>query len=132
MRSPCFTNGGTPWLAVNPNYTTINAAAELADPNSIFHFTRRAIALHHAHAAFVYGDYTDLDPEHPQIYAYTRSLGDESFLVVLNLSREPITYRLPQAMKAGTLGLANLPQTTEHDTGELHLAGWEARVYRLH
>ena len=29
---------GTPWIAVNPNYTEINAKAETADPNSVFHY----------------------------------------------------------------------------------------------
>ena len=27
---------GTPWLGVNPNYTRINAAQALAEPDSIF------------------------------------------------------------------------------------------------
>ena len=32
-------------------------------------YTQQAIALHHAHLAFVYGDYKDLDPDHEQVYA---------------------------------------------------------------
>ena len=39
-----FTTGAAkPWLAVNPNYTTVNAAEELADPNSVYHYTQRVI-----------------------------------------------------------------------------------------
>ena len=42
--------------------------------NSVCSYTQRAIALHHAHPAFVYGDYKDLDPTNTQVYAYTRTL----------------------------------------------------------
>ena len=68
------TAAAKPWLAVNPNYTSINATQELTDPNSVYHYTQRAIGLHHAHLAFVYGDYQDLDPGNTQVYAFTRTL----------------------------------------------------------
>jgi len=32
-----FTKGRS-WLAVNPNYTEINAAMQLDDPDSVFHY----------------------------------------------------------------------------------------------
>ena len=38
---------GTPWIAVNPNHTTINAAAARADDRSVFHHYRRLIELRH-------------------------------------------------------------------------------------
>ena len=122
-----------PWLAVNPNYTAINAAQELADPDSVYNYTRRAIALHRAHKALVYGEYADLDPAHTQVYAYTRTLGQERFLVVLNFGRAPVAYTLPGGVKAGALVLGNLPHvpgSEEHAT-ELNLRPWEARVYRF-
>ena len=124
------TTAATPWLAVNPNYTTINAAAELADPNSVYHFTAQAIALHHANPALVYGNYLDLDPGNAQIYAYTRTLGAARFLIVLNFSTIPTEYVLPGGIAAGTLALGNLavPPT---ETTTLHLRPWEARIYRF-
>jgi oligo-1,6-glucosidase len=128
------TPSAKPWLAVNPNCTTINAAEEEANPNSVYHYTLRAIALHHAHQAFVYGDYQDLDPTNTQVYAYTRSLAvpgkpAERFLVVLNFGEKPVEYALPDGMKAGKLLLANLPGTVEAGTAKLHLGAWEARAY---
>ena len=68
------TAAAKPWLGVNPNYKEINAAKEQTDSDSTLQYTGRAIALHHAHPAFVYGDYKDLDPESEQVYAYTRTL----------------------------------------------------------
>ena len=128
------TAAAKPWLPVNPNYTQINAASELTDPASDFHYTQRAIAMHRAHLAFAYGDYQDLDPANSQVYAYTRTLmvpgkPAENFLVVLNFGEKPVEYTLPEGMKAGKLLLANVPGTTEADSATLHLGAWDARIY---
>ena len=47
------------------------------------------IALRAKSPALIYGDYKDLDPTNPNIFAYTRTLGDEKYLVVLNFSAAP-------------------------------------------
>jgi oligo-1,6-glucosidase len=125
-----FTSAPKPWLAENPNYTEINAVAQVADPDSIYNYTSKLIALRHAHQAFVYGDYKDLDPDNKSIFAYTRTLGTERYLVVLNFSATPIVYTLPGALKAESLILSNLA-TSEHNTSTLHLGGWDARIYKM-
>ena len=79
---------GTPWIAVNPNHTTINAAAARADDRSVFHHYRRLIELRHTSPVVVDGDFTMLLPEHPHVYAFTRSLGGETLLVAANVSGE--------------------------------------------
>jgi oligo-1,6-glucosidase len=129
-----FTTAPKPWLAENPNYKDINAAQELADPNSVYHYTQRMIALRHRTPALVYGEYQDLDPANPQIFIYTRTLPDskgkpaEHYLVVLNMSKAPLTYTLPSGMSSGKLILAN-STTTETGT-TLHLTPWESRIYK--
>jgi oligo-1,6-glucosidase len=123
------TASAKPWLAVNPNYTTINAAQETADPNSVYNYTRQLIALRAKTAAFVYGDFKDLDPNHPQIFLYTRSLNGDQYLVIHNFSSRPIEYTLPDNLKAGTLLLANYP-SHENSSTILHLKGWESRIYK--
>jgi oligo-1,6-glucosidase len=125
-----FTTAPKAWLVENPNYTQINAAAELEDPYSVYNYTRAAIAFRHAHPALVYGDYKDLDPDNKSVFAYVRTLGPERYLVVLNFGAAPVAYTLPGGLKAGALMLTNQP-SSEHDTGSLHLAGWDARVYKL-
>ena len=67
------------------------------------------------------------------MYAYTRTLGSEKLLVVLNFGRAPQVYTLPRGVKAGSLVLGNLPNvpgSEEHAT-ELTLRPWEARIYRF-
>ena len=71
-----FTSG-TPWLQVNKNYKTINAAAQVNDPDSVFAYYKKLIALRHTNEVMVNGVYDVLIPDHPQIYAYTRTLGDK-------------------------------------------------------
>jgi len=124
-----------PWLAVNPNFPEINAAREESDPDSVLRYTQKAIALHHDHLALVYGNYRDLDPSHPQVFAYTRTIThvpdkpDERFLVVLNFSPRPVEYTLPAGVAAGKLLLANIPGTAEDGGTTLKLEPWDARVY---
>ena len=93
-----FTKGRS-WLAVNPNYTEINAAMQLDDPNSVFHYHRRLIALRRQTPALVHGAYLDIDPEHEQIFAYTRTLADKRYLVVLNFGTGPLEYQLAGGLR---------------------------------
>ena len=124
-----FTTGSHPWLAVNPNYTTINAAAETSDPNSVLNYTRQLIKLRAENKAFVYGDYKDLDPAHPQLFVYTRTLDGDTYLVVHNVASKPIEYTLPEHRVAGTLLLANYPGSEGSSTVPTSEA-WESRIYK--
>jgi len=121
---------GRPWLPVNPNTDRINARQALSDPGSIYHYYARLIALRRAALPLVYGDYKDLDPDHPTVFAYTRTLGLEGNLVVLNVSREVVPYRLAGGIEPGRMLLGNLDDGG--DSGAtLTLRPWEARLYRL-
>jgi oligo-1,6-glucosidase len=125
-----FTTAPKAWLAVNPNYKEINARKALADQNSVYSYFKKLIELRKKTPALVYGDYKDLDPEHPSVFAYTRTLGAEKVLVVLNLSKENIAYTLPEGLNAGHLALSNLNGKEENVT-TVNLKGWEARVYKV-
>ena len=124
-----FTAGPKPWLAVNPNFKEINAQQELADPKSIYHYYAEMTKFRAKTPALVYGDYEDLDPKNPKIFTYTRSLGTEKYLIVLNFSEDEISYTLPHDLKAGKLQLSNLGSKEER-AAVLRLKGWEARIYK--
>jgi oligo-1,6-glucosidase len=125
-----FTTGNHPWLAVNPNYVQINAAQEESDPASVLNYVRALIALRAHTQAFVYGDFEDLDPQHPHVFAYTRTLGDEKYLVVENFSSTPIAYTLPHHLTAGKLLLSDIPTSDQANARTLNLAPWESRIYK--
>jgi len=125
-----FTTGSHPWLAVNPNYKQINAAQEESDPTSVLNYMRALIALRAHTLAFVYGDFEDLDPQHPQIFTYTRTLGSEKYLIVENFSSSTVAYTLPNGLKAANLLLADIPGSHESNVSTLNLAPWESRIYK--
>jgi oligo-1,6-glucosidase len=125
-----FTTGTHPWLAVNANYKQINAAQEESDPSSVLNYVRTLIKLRAHTLAFVYGDFEDLDPQHAHVFAYTRTLGNEKYLVVENFSSSPVTYTLPNGLKAATLLLSDIPSSQEANASTLNLAPWESRIYR--
>ncbi|HEY4390390.1 MAG TPA: alpha-glucosidase [Paenibacillus sp.] len=124
---------GTPWLVVNPNYKQINAEEAVADPDSIFHYYRRLIELRKQHEVLVYGKYELLLEDHKHIYAYTRTLGDERLLVILNFFADPVTFELPKSVTYRSYerltGNYELPEGTRLE--QMELRPYEAQVLRL-
>jgi oligo-1,6-glucosidase len=125
-----FTTAAKPWLAVNPNYKDINASQSVADPNSIYNYFKRIIELRKRTPALVYGDYRDLDPQSSSVFAYTRVLGADKYLVVINLTKNALAYPLPEGLKAHQLALSNMNSKEENVT-VVNLKGWEARINKL-
>jgi oligo-1,6-glucosidase len=100
----------SPWIAPNPNYPQINAADQRDDPDSVFAYYRALIGLRHREPVVADGTFELVLREHPQIFAYTRTLGDRRLLVLVNLTGEPAEYDLPGAHEwaEAELVLANL------------------------
>ncbi|SHL87758.1 glycoside hydrolase family 13 protein [Flavobacterium xinjiangense] len=85
---------GTPWLKINPNYKTVNAEAQEKDQNSTLNYFRKLVKLRKQEPAFVYGNYTLLDKENPNVYAYKRELNGKKFIVLLNFSDTDANYNI--------------------------------------
>lgn len=77
---------GTPWIAVNPNYTEINAKEQVGREDSVFNYYKKLIALRKKYEIIVYGDYKLLFPEDEELFVYERSLEGKKLLVVCNFS----------------------------------------------
>lgn len=126
-----FSTGDHTWQPVNPNYTELNAAAQVGDTASVYRYLAKLIAMRAAAPAFIYGDYVDLDPAHEQVFAYIRTLDTAKYLVLLNVSRQPLAYTLPQGTVAGSLAMGNYRESSEAPTAAtLQLRPWEARIYK--
>lgn len=121
-----FTSG-TPWLQVNKNYKTINAAAQVNDPDSVFAYYKKLIALRHTNEVMVDGVYDVLIPDHPQIYAYTRTLGDKQLLVLCNDSDTNVA--IPAELQEKIHAAKNILIQNYKDTDESTLRPYEAVVY---
>jgi oligo-1,6-glucosidase len=86
---------GEPWLPVNPNHVEINAEAERANPDSVFHHYRRVIALRHSLPVVADGDFTMLLEDDPRVYAFVRALDGVELLVLGNFSGDEVIVSLP-------------------------------------
>ena len=119
---------GTPWLPATANKDEINAAAAVADPDSVFHHFRKLIELRHDNPVVVEGRFDLLLPDHEQVWAFTRTLGDDSLLVLANCSSETVTVApddVPDVVAAKVL------LATHDETDGLDLQPWESRIYAL-
>jgi oligo-1,6-glucosidase len=118
---------GTPWLPVNPDHVTVNAAAQVDDPDSVLAHYKRLIALRHEEPAVALGDFTMLLAADPRVYAFTRRYGRTELLVLCNVSGAPAELKLddpgPWASAALLLGTHGTPGTGT-------LQPWESRVLR--
>ncbi|HEV8568554.1 MAG TPA: alpha-glucosidase [Actinoplanes sp.] len=120
---------GTPWLPVNPNHVEINAAAAVADPDSVYHYYRKLIQLRHDEPAVVDGDFTMLLRHDEQLYAFTRRLGATELLVIGNFSAEPARADIDDAA-AWTSAELLLTNAATPPSEDLVLGPWQAVVYR--
>lgn len=123
---------GTPWLAVNPNYQTINVEAQEEDPDSILNFYKEMIALRKSEEIFVYGTYDLVFEDHKDIYAYTRTLGEKRVLILCNLTNEQTSINLDEiTVSTDQLLLSNIPVEEHESIQELTLKPFESRIYSL-
>ncbi|MCK6073759.1 alpha,alpha-phosphotrehalase [Paenibacillus silvae] len=89
---------GTPWLKVDERYPFINVKDQMADPNSVYHHYRKLITLRKEIDVLTDGLYERLDDAHPEVFAYARTNGKESLIVVSNFRKQDTVFRLPDAV----------------------------------
>ncbi|WP_117233024.1 glycoside hydrolase family 13 protein [Vibrio maerlii] len=84
---------GSPWLALNDNTQTVNAAQALDDQGSVFYHYQALIALRKSEQygkAMTYGKHELLFAEDSELYAYTRQFEGKTLLVLANFSDQAI------------------------------------------
>lgn len=124
-----FTNG-KPWLRVNPNYKTINAAAEQEDPDSVLHFYKKLIALRkdpEYRETVVYGALEPYLREQHNLMAYYRK-GEKTLLVMGNFQRKEQEVALPAACKKVLLN--NYPDADIQDL-TIRMRGYQVVILEM-
>jgi len=117
---------GTPWIAVNPNYTTINAKAETADFNSVFHYYKKLIALRKENPIMVYGKYEALMEDNEQLFVYARKMDNEKLLVVCSFCDHETKFTIPAEFVGTSCLISNIENV--YDKAEMTLRPYEAFV----
>lgn len=125
-----FTSG-IPWFSVNPNYTKINAAAQVKDEASIFHYYKQLIQLRKRFEIIVYGDFQLLLPADRNLFVYERSYEDQKLLTVCNFAAESIEFEVPDSYreKEARILICNYEMAGYENV--MQMRPYEARVYLL-
>lgn len=143
---------GTPWIMVNPNYEQINAKAQLADADSVFHYYKKLIALRKREKIMVCGSYELLEPENESLYVYTRTLDEKTadaqgdrhtgadcknadakaaqrLLVICSFTKEEKDYSVPEEFAGAEILIGNYER--KQAQGTIRLQPYEALVLKL-
>ena len=125
---------GKPWLKVNPNYTSINAADQLEDPDSVRSFYKELIALRKDpdyKETVVYGELKPYLEEQHNLMAYYRK-GEQTLLVIGNYQMEEQTVELPSEYHSEykKILLNNYPELVQEGT-TLILHGYQVVVLEM-
>lgn len=110
---------GTPWLKVNPNYDEINIKKQEQDPESILNYFRKTVQLRKNNLVLVYGKYSLLDKENPDVFAYLRELDGKRVLVLLNFTDKNTSYNLNLKLGKNEVLLNNYNDTTKVKNNKL-------------
>lgn len=121
---------GTPWLKVNPNYTSINVKDQLDEPDSVRSFYKKLIALRKApefKETVVYGTLEPYLEEQHNLMAYYRK-ADKTLLVIGNYQKEAQEVKLPGTYRQVLLN--NFPDLTE-EYNILKLHGYQVIILEM-
>lgn len=125
-----FTSG-TPWLNINSNYTRINLENQKNDPDSVYQYYKRLLALRKDPTyseTVIYGDLIPAFEDLDRVMAYYRKSDDLTLLVIGNYKTQPQTLTLPSQIK--NIVLNNLPQL-KMEGNEILLEGYQAVILEI-
>ena len=122
-----FTSG-TPWIGIPANHAYVNAADEMADPDSVWSFYRRIIALRKECPVVQAGDVRFLDAASDKVIAYERTLegaasGPRRLVVACNFSGADAAALPADALDGGSVLIENCDDHRIQD-GTLVLGPW--------
>jgi oligo-1,6-glucosidase len=90
---------GTPWLAVNPSYKTINVEDEERDPQSVLNYYRHLVGLRknpRYREVLTWGTFEPVYEDTENVFGYMRKNDRQCILVVCNFARVQVTLELPE------------------------------------
>lgn len=86
---------GVPWIPTG-DYEQINVENALHDNDSVFYHYKKLIELRKKYEIIANGKYDSILMDHPKIFAYLRSLGNQKLVVVNNFYGQDAEFNLPE------------------------------------
>ena len=117
---------GEPWISIPENYKTINTEAERQDPDSIFHYYQKLIAMRKEYPVIAEGSIRFVETGQPDVMAYVREDADDRMFVVCSFADGQRSLAFAGDMENDELILDNYGKDGEDPV----LRPFEARVYR--
>lgn len=121
-----FSEAQETWLPVNPNYQEINVADALANKDSIFYTYQQLIALRKEQDWLVEADY-HLLPTADKVFAYQRQFGEETYVIVVNVSDQEQVFAKDLAGAEVVITNTDVDKVLETK----HLQPWDAFCVKL-
>lgn len=80
------------------HFTTVNVEVQERNTSSLLHWMRRMLQVRRQYPAFASGSLEFLQPENPKVVAFLRRHGEETLLIIANLSRhtQPVDLDLTE------------------------------------
>ena len=117
---------GTPWLPVNPNYPTINAASQVHDEDSVFSYYKKLIRLRKETPVIVDGVFEMLLPDDEEIFTYRRTNDSQTLTVICNFYGNERSIDAASLIPEGSkLLISNYADVADANV----LRPYEARMY---
>jgi oligo-1,6-glucosidase len=101
------------------------------NPDSVFSYYCRLIALRKSEPVIVYGSYSLLLPDDENLYVFTRSLDTTRLLVVCNFSAGEVPFTIPAGWDGASLLISNYTSFSLSGSGICELRPYEAAVLKL-
>ena len=98
---------GTPWLGIPANHTTINVETEKKDPDSIYAFYKKLVALRKQYEIIADGTIRFTDAGNDNIISYERVLNGQKLTVLCNLRGTEQAPGTPFETPGGRLLIGN-------------------------
>ena len=105
----CGFTDGEPWIITHSRSSEVNAASDIAADKSVYRFYQKLLKLRAENEVFLDGDFDEVSKPEDDHFIYTRSLGDEKWVIICNFGQKQ-DIKLPFGCEAPAL--ANLDRKT--------------------
>lgn len=120
---------GKPWIDFSPDNRLINVESALEDQQSVFYHYQKLIALRKSYEIIVEGVYGLINPDDSEVYGYTRTLNNETLVVICSFSEYKVNYQVDSELTGAKLLLSNYTESEVELVEQIELRPYEALIY---
>ncbi|KAL0486298.1 oligo-1,6-glucosidase [Acrasis kona] len=119
-----------PWISVNDDYKEYNVASQVGVEGSHFEYYKKMLRVRKEHKTLTYGVFEDVDHNHLEVYAFTRTGIYDKYLVVCNFSQDTVQWKVPDHVeRSGEFVIGSYDE--QELSSVIELRPYEARVYKV-